>query len=72
MPAPAGKDAGPKVALRAIECPRTPPGGDRRPAFRVGCCGTGHWQGPPMVSSNEVLLVRHGETDNDLDRIHAR
>jgi len=25
-----------------------------------------------MVSSNEVLLVRHGETDNDLDRIRAR
>ena len=34
MPAPAGKDAGPKVALWAIERPRTPPGGDRRPAFR--------------------------------------
>jgi hypothetical protein len=25
------------VALRAIERPRTPPGGDRRPAFRVAC-----------------------------------
>ena len=42
MPAPAGKDAGPKVALRAIERPRTPPGGDRRPALRVACCETGH------------------------------
>src|SRR5204863_8697474 len=57
MPASAGKDAGPKVALRAIERPRTPRAptasrrladgsplvGDRRPAFRVDCCETGHW-----------------------------
>ena len=26
-----------------FECPRTPPGGDRRPGTRVGCRGTGHY-----------------------------
>ena len=35
MPAPTGKDAGPKVWLCHIERPRTPPGDDRRPGFRV-------------------------------------
>ena len=36
MPAPTGKDAGPKVCLWHIERPRTPPGGDRRPGGSDG------------------------------------
>ena len=43
MPAPAGKDAGPKVCLWHIERPRTQPDGDRRPEFRADCYETEHW-----------------------------